>query len=320
MNWKIDVLAFLTLFLSCKNKEEAEKVITAGADSVAVVAWNKPLIEVEELMSISDGKHIKLVDFRKYKEYDAGHLPMAMHMWRDDIEDKSYPYKGMMASSETIETLFSKLGIRNEDTLVVYDKHGSYDAARLWWVLKNHNFDAVKILNGGIKTWIAKDGAVTEEIPKVQPTQFKLRSTENMPYAIGLDSLLVMIDSKNPPLLLDARTHDEHSGKRRKLGAKRAGHIPKSKWLDWAESVDYHGSGEFLSTNDLEVLYGRLNVDKNHPIVTYCHTGVRSAHTTFVLTQLLGYKNVKNYDGSWSEWSYHVNLPIEKDSITTILQ
>lgn len=321
MNLKIRILLLLLVFFSCKNNEEKRQISIADSEYGSDVSREKPLIEVEKLISIYNRKHIKLIDFRTHEEYEAGHLPNAIHIWRDDIENKSYPYKGMMASAETIETLLSKLGISNEDTLVVYDKHGGYDATRFWWVLKNYNFDKVKILNGGIKTWIAKDGVVVEKVAIVQPTQFKLPLTRNMRYLISLDSLNIKIKDKNPPLLVDVRTHDEHTGKRQKSGAKRAGHIPNSKWIDWAESVDYHGTGKFLGANDLEALYqGRLKVDKYHPIVTYCHTGVRSAHTTFVLTQLLGYQNVKNYDGSWSEWSYHLNLPIEKDSVTTILQ
>jgi len=102
-------------------------------------------------------------------------------------------------------------------------------------------------------------------------------------------------------------------------GAERSGRIPQSHHIDWMGAIDKTNAHKFKSIDELKYIYAPLIAVKDTPVITYCHTGVRSAHTTFVLTQLLGYTNVKNYDGSWSEWSYYENLPIEKDSISTVL-
>lgn len=320
MNWKSSFLIFVLLALSCKTKKEEVKIIPNLTETSKVFYKDGPLVAVEDLIIDFNTKNYKIIDFRKKKDYEESHLPGAINIWRDDIEDQSYPYKGMMASKEIIEALFSRMGIENKDTLIIYDKHGGYDATRLWWVLQNYDFGAIKILNGGIKTWRAVGGKTTNEVTKQQPSTFKLPTEGSMKYVIDLKTLLHEMEKENPPLLLDTRTMDEFTGKHQKSGATRAGRLPHSRLIDWAEAVEYHGSGKFRSIGDLENLYGQLGISKNHPIVTYCHTGVRSAHTTFVLTQLLGYKDVKNYDGSWSEWSYHEDLLIEKDSVTLILQ
>jgi len=154
------------------------------------------------------------------------------------------------------------------------------------------------------------------ESPEIVASKFTFDTSISNEYVIKKEALKSLISEKEL-VLVDTRTADEFSGKRIKSGAKRAGRIPNSHHIDWMKAMDMKQQ-KFKSRNQLEEIYAQLGTSKDKTIVTYCHTGVRSAHTTFVLTQLLGYTNVKNYDGSWSEWSYFQNLPIEKDSSTTV--
>lgn len=316
MNWKIST--FILLFIlgvSCKQQEESPK------ENNAIIHVQKtPLVEAEVLKSNLDNLEYTIVDFRKPEQFKKGHLPNAINIWRNDIENPNFPYKGVIASKEQLEKLFSKLSIKNEDTLLIYDDRGLCDAARLWWVLNTYNFTKVKLLNGGLQAWQKGGGQVTTAIQTRGLSNFKLPANNKTPHYISKEELSKVLKRNSDWTFIDTRTHDEYSGKRQKLGASKAGRIPNSSFLDWSEAVDYEGTMKFKSLEELAQLYNKLGVAKNDTIVTYCHTGVRSAHTTFVLTQLLGYKNVKNYDGSWVEWSYYRDLPIKKDSSTVILQ
>jgi len=302
-------LLILFCFLSCKNEKAQTTTLTLGEGA---------LIEVAQLLEHTTSPELKIIDFRKKEIYQKGHLPNAIQLWRSDIEDASFAYKGMMASKVQLEKLLSAHGIASDDTLVVYDDNGSCDAARLWWVLKSYGFNRVKILNGGIKAWETANASITKALPAFNKTVFKLPEARHIKLHIGKEAFKKLLLDSLPDIIIDTRTTDEYSGKRLKKGAAKAGRIPNSTLIDWAQSVDFEGTQKFKSMNELKALFGDLNSSKDTPIVAYCHSGVRSAHTTFVLTELLGYKHVKNYDGSWTEWSHFDDL--EKDSITVILQ
>lgn len=309
------LLPIVFLFFSCQQKTKKEQLPVLVEKSNAHNSTH--LIDTEELKEILKEDIVKVIDFRKSDEYEAGHIPNALNIWRSDIEDKSYPYKGMSADKKTIEKVLSDLGIQPNDIIIIYDKKGLCDAARLWWVLKSYNFNKVKLLNGGLTDWEINGGAITEEIPKIIPSIFKFSDGISKEYGIDRNELVALVRS-NDLKLIDSRTADEFSGKRQKSGAKRSGRIPGSMHIDWMTAIEKENQ-KFKSRAALEKIYARVGLIKDTPIVAYCHTGVRSAHTTFVLTELLGYTNVKNYDGSWSEWSYYNDLPIKKDSVTIVL-
>ena len=162
-------------------------------------------------------------------------------------------------------------------------------------------------------------GAVNTKITVLEESIFEFPENPSFRYLIDKNDLKQLLSIGGTEIIIDTRTLDEFSGKRQKDGATQAGRIPGSHGIDWTEAIDYQGTLKFKTKDELEKIYGTLKMTQNHPIITYCHTGVRSALTTFVLTQLLDYRNVKNYDGSWTEWSFYKDQPFEKDSVTTIL-
>jgi len=321
MNWSSTILILWTvLFLGCnETKKSVQSASKTSEVEVADSPVSKYLIEAEDLLPLLNDDRIKIIDFRKEKEYRKGHIDGAINIWRAHIEDTSLPFKGMMAKPDSIASLLGGLGMSNDDILIVYDDRGSCDAARFWWVMQNLDFEHVKILNGGLKAWSKVGGTVNKNEVTLEKARFQLPKAPSYRYLIGKSQLQQEV-SAGTPLLIDTRTHDEYSGKRQKAGASLGGRIPGSHWIDWTEAIDYHGSLKIKPKVELEKIYEKWNIAKDYPIVTYCHTGVRSAHTTFVLTQLLGFKNVKNYDGSWTEWSYYNDQPMERDSLTTILK
>jgi thiosulfate/3-mercaptopyruvate sulfurtransferase len=295
MNLKNSLFIFLfVILLGCKSEEIPEKY----------------LIELDEFETLSKLKSTKIIDFRKLKDFKKGHLNNAINVWRTDIEDSSFPYGGMKVNKKQLEKLFSRLGIENDDTLLLYDDKGLCDAARLWWVLQYYNFKNVKLLNGGLTTIKNASIPLTKENHNVTLSKFKFTGT-NTRFLASKEQIQKAIN--NNSIIIDTRTEAEFLGKYIKKGAFKSGKIPTSKLIDWANAIDYNESKKLKTVSELEVLYKDLPKNKNDTIYVYCHSGVRSAHTTFVLTQVLGYKNILNYDGSWTEWSYN-DLPIENNN------
>jgi len=320
---KIGVVFCIVFFLfSCR--DNAKKSSPFNKQEAAVIpsgyASTKHLIEAEELLNSSGDPHIKIVHFGKKNEYDKGHIKGALPIWRTDIEDASYPFNGMLCAKDQLEELCSNLGIKNTDTIIVYDGIASCDATRLWWAMANYGFFKLKILNGGLKRWVAIGGELSTEKPSYEKSNFVLPKEAPMDFHIARIDVHRAVDKQTTTLLIDTRTINEYTGIRKKNGASKAGRIPTSLTIDWVKAVNYDGDHKFKTYAALERLYGPLIPDKEQAVIAYCHSGYRSAHTTFVLSQLLGYKNVKNYDGSWLEWSRISDNPMEKDSITTIFE
>ena len=217
MSWKNRGLVLVWILVcACNfNKEstpslDADVVTEKSADYYST----EHLIEVETLQALLDRPTIKIIDFRKMEAYKKGHIRGALPMWRDQIEDTSYAYGGMMASKAQMEALLSGLGIRTNDTIVVYDDRGSCDAARLWWILANYDFNSVKIVNGGLDAWKEIDGAISTDITEIIPANFILSKQSSMKYLSTKEEMLDWIAEKNRPLIIDTRTEDEFSGKR----------------------------------------------------------------------------------------------------------
>ncbi len=313
MNWSLKssfyiiVVSVLLFYFSCRQEQTYQQL--TQEETVA------SLIEVEDLQNrLHAESDLIVIDVRPLEEYSQGHIPQAFQVWRPQIQSQDYPYGGMMASRQKIEDLLGSMGATPSHGIVLYDNNGCVDAARLWWILSYYGHKNTALLNGGLTAWEQAGHGITGEEPLREPRNY---SFSRSPGDNSMATLEDVSNGLNDPytVLLDTRTLEEYAGASLKKGASRTGRIPGSIWADWVLSIDYGASNKFKTKEELRAIYEAKGVTANHTVVAYCHSGVRSAHTTFVLTELLGYPNVLNYDGSWTEWSYHTELPIESDTV-----
>lgn len=231
-------------------------------------------------------------------------------MWRGDYSatEGAYNYGGMRNTQAEMEGILSSFGAKADSTIVVYAANSHHDAARLWWQIKLLGHEDVRYLDGGLNAWLGAGYPTGDENPTVKATDYKAP-------APSMDMLATMDDvvkAMETGVLIDTRTADEESGASTKKGAFGPGKIAGAKFIEWKSTVGEDTT--LLSADDLKALYADIADDN---VIAFCQSGVRSAHTTFVLTQALGYENVKNYDGSWIEWSYeyyekgNTDLPTE---------
>ena len=269
------------------------------------------LIKPTDALKLIGKSDYKVIDIRPYDEFISEHIEGALHVTRDDIESEDFPYVGMKADKTKIENLFSKLGINNTDNILLIDGQAGYDAARLWWLLKIYGHKKMQVIDGGMDGWKYYELPVTSGELSFPHNQTNYSFSEAPDYSLLAEKDDVISALKeNNTIILDTREEDEFIGIEIKEGAFKGGRIPQSVHINYVEAVNVNGDYGIKNKTDLEKVYGEF---KETPVIAYCHTGVRSAFTTMILTELLGYKNIKNYDGSWVEWSHFQDLPIVKD-------
>jgi thiosulfate/3-mercaptopyruvate sulfurtransferase len=244
--------------------------------------------------------------------YDAGHIPGAMKLhWRDDLED---PVERDLVERQAFEQLMGGRGIANDSTLVVYGDKNNWFAAYAYWYLKIYGHEDVRILDGGRQKWIDEGRELTTEVASRPKTQYSAKERDESIRA-RRDAVREGIGAQDKALV-DVRSPQEFTGELiappgyEQEGAQRAGHIPTAQSVPWAQAV--RDDGTFKPADELRELYGGKGVTPDKEVTAYCRIGERSAHTWFVLRELLGYETVKNYDGSWTEWGNLVDVPIEK--------
>ena len=210
--------------------------------------------------------------------------------------------------------LFGSRGISGDHTIVLYGDRNNWFAAYTYWYLKYYGHDNVKLMNGPREKWIAEGRPTSTDVPSYDSQQFSAQEGDAAIRAMR-DEVSDALDSNTR--LVDVRSPQEFSGELIAMagyeqeGAQRAGHIPGAASVPWSQAVQEDGT--FKSADDLSALYSGKGVTDGNPIIAYCRIGERSAHTWFVLHELLGHDDVKNYDGSWTEWGNMVAVPIEKD-------
>lgn len=248
---------------------------------------------------------IVLIDVRPKAAFDKGHIIGAQQVWRPDIRSKAFPFGGMMLEKEALAQLMGSLGATAQSKIILYDSKGNVDAARLWWMLTFYGHSNSYLLNGGLQA--CPPSLMSQDSTVVQPTSFVFSNPERPELKASKADVLAAIQD-DATFLLDCRTLEEYIGTVMKTGAFRAGHIPSAVHLNYSEAIAYENNCIFRDYADLVERF--KNIPKDKKIIVYCQSGVRSAHTTFVLRELLGYSNVSNYDGSWIEWSYDKKMPI----------
>jgi thiosulfate/3-mercaptopyruvate sulfurtransferase len=243
--------------------------------------------------------------------YESGHIPGAIDWsWQADLND---PVTRDIISKEGFERLMHVSGISNDDTIVLYGDNNNWFAAFAYWVCKIYGHKDVRLMNGGRKKWLAENRPLTKERPVVTPSTYRAQDPDLSIRAFREDILRRL---KSPGLaLVDVRSPQEFTGEilappGLPETAQRGGHIPGAVNIPWSQAV--REDGTFKSAEELAQLYQSRGVTPDKEVIAYCRIGERSSHTWFVLRELLGYPNVKNYDGSWTEWGSMVGTPIEK--------
>jgi len=247
--------------------------------------------------------------------YDIGHAPGAVGWnWKADLETQ---LARDIADKAGIEKLLSEAGVDKDTTIVLYGDNSNWFAAYALWVLKYYGVENAKLMNGGRKKWVDEGRPLDTVTPSYGKTSISVGSPKQDIRAVR-DEVLAHLNKVNSGkgALVDVRGPKEFSGELLapenlpQEGSQRGGHIPGAKNITWASACNEDGT--FKTADELMELYGGQGVTKDKDVIAYCRIGERSAHTWFVLTHLLGYPNVRNYDGSWTEWGSLVGAPIEK--------
>jgi len=244
--------------------------------------------------------------------YETGHIPGAVKV--DWFTTLQHPIRRDFLSKEKFEKLCSRLGIANDTTVVFYGDKSNWFATYAMWLFRYFGHPNLKIMNGGRAKWALENRPLTKTVPGYPPTSYNAREPDRKVRAFR-DEVFSHIDQGKP--LVDVRSPQEYSGQLLHMpnypqeGALRGGHIPGAINIPWSQAVN-EADSTFKTAEELRSLYQGRGLTPDKEVIAYCRIGERSSHTWFVLTYLMGFPWVKNYDGSWTEWGNLVNAPIEK--------
>lgn len=273
---------------------------------------NDALVSTEWAEDHLDDSGLQIVEVDVDTEsYGEGHIPGAVGWnWKTELQDQT---QRTIVKKKDFEQLLGNSGVDNETTLALYGDNNNWFAAWAYWLLKYYGHDEVYLIDGGKKKWVDEDRELTTEKPNVTPANYTVE-TVNSDLRAFRDDVKEELEKSSNFGLVDVRSPEEFSGE--KLApeglnetCQRGGHIPGASNIPWSEAVNEDGT--FKSTEELKKIYEQQGITSDKDVITYCRIGERSAHSWFVLHELLGFDNVRNYDGSWTEWGNLVEAPIE---------
>lgn len=273
------------------------------------------LVSTEWVAEHKNNPNIRLIESNEDTLlYKAGHIPGAVEVdWVNDLND---PLRRDYLQQEQFAQLMSKIGVTPETTVVFYGDRNNWWAAYAYWVFQLFGHTNAKLMDGGRIKWMKEERELSKALPQLDATSYKAQARDDKTIRVFRDTVLEHAQARKP--LVDVRSPEEFRGERLHMpeypneGALRGGHIPGAKSVPWGRAVNQE-DGTFKSAAELEAIYCKeQGLRPADDVIVYCRIGERSSHSWFVLTELLGFKNVRNYDGSWTEWGNSVGVPIEK--------
>ena len=277
-------------------------------------AHPEALVSTEWVAAHKDDADVRLVESNEdVLLYSTGHIPGAVHIdWHQDLND---PLVRDYVNREQFEEMVERHGISNETTVVFYGDKNNWWATYAFWVFQLFGHSRAKVMDGGRAKWAAEGRELTREEPRYERGSYDAPERSDAPIRAFRQDVLQHVEAGKP--LVDVRSPGEYSGELLHMpdypqeGAMRGGHIPGAKSVPWARAADEDGT--FKSAAELRAIYEEeQGLRSSDDVVAYCRIGERSSHSWFVLKYLLGYEQVRNFDGSWTEWGNSVGVPIEK--------
>jgi thiosulfate/3-mercaptopyruvate sulfurtransferase len=271
------------------------------------------LVETAWLNDHLKDPHVRIVEVSEDTTlYGQGHIPGAVHFnWQTHLQD---PIRRDWVNKEQFERLLGEHGIGNDTTVALYGDKNNWFATYTFWLFKIYGVERTRILNGGRAKWIAEGRPLATEVPAYPRATFRAKDADSAIRAFR-DQVLARL-GKPGVALVDVRSPQEYSGELIAMpaypqeGAQRGGHIPTAQNIPWGQNV--REDGTFKAPQELRALYEAKGITSDKEVIAYCRIGERSSLTWFTLKYLLGYPNVRNYDGSWTEWGSLVGVPVEK--------